>query len=228
MAGLLLLAQFLGRTYDLSRALLFAGAVMVFLNPYLLLYDLGFQFSFMATLGLILVAPRFETFVSDGLSKFSIKEFLVATLATQVAVLPLLLYYIGEVSLVAVAVNVLVLPVVAPAMLATFVAGALGMVSPTLALPFAFLAHLVLSYIIGIALFFASLPFASFVVPPFPVWGVFALYGLIGFLVWKLHVVAHKVTRNALDDWTIEEEIEKTGGTQSISPAPTNTPIFFR
>ncbi len=226
MAGLLLLAQFLGRTYDLPRALLFAGAVMVFLNPYLLLYDLGFQFSFMATLGLILVAPRFETFISDGLSSLSIKEFLVATLATQVAVLPLLLYYIGEVSLIAVVVNVLVLPIVALAMLSTFVAGVLGIVSTTLALPFAFVAHLVLSYIIGVALFFSSLPFASFVVPPFPAWGVFALYGVIGFLVWKLAIVARSVEGNPLDGWTIEEEIEKADETLNVSPASTS--VFFR
>ena len=227
MAGLLLIAQFLGRNYDLVRALLFAGAVMVLINPYILLYDLGFQFSFMATLGLILVAPKFETFVSDGFSKLSVKEFLVATIATQIAVLPLLLYHIGEVSVVAVIVNVLVLPVVPLAMLATFLAGTIGLVSTTLALPFAFSAHVVLTYIIQIALFFSALPFASFVTPPFPVYGVGVLYVLIGLLLWKLQP-RQALTIDPLDDWTIEEEQEKTGGSRSEPPAPTDTPIFFR
>ena len=228
MAGLLLIAQFLGRTYDLARALLFAGAVMVFINPYILLYDLGFQFSFMATLGLILIAPKFETFISDGFSKLSVKEFLVATLATQVAVLPLLLYHIGEVSLVAVVVNVLVLPIVPLAMLATFLSGVIGIVSTTLALPLAFFAHLILSYIIHVALFFSTLPFASVVVPPFPVYGMFILYALIGLLVWKLQPRSKRIFVDPMDGWTIEEEIEKAGAARSVSPAPADTPLFFR
>jgi competence protein ComEC len=228
MAGLIIIAQFLGRTYDLTRGLLFAGAFMVLINPYVLLYDLGFQFSFMATLGLILIAPKFETFISDGFSKFSIKDFIVATLATQVAVLPLLLYHIGEVSLVAVAVNVLVMPIVPLAMLSTFLAGAVGVVSTTLALPFAFVAHVVLSYIIQVALFFSSVPLASVVVPPFPAYGVFALYVLIGLLVWKLQPKRVVIQRDTLDGWTIEEEVEKVGETQSVSPTSPSTPVFFR
>ena len=228
MAGMILIAQLLGRTYDLVRALLFAGAVMVFINPYILLYDLGFQFSFMATLGLILIAPKFETFISDGFSTLSIKEFFVATIATQVAVLPLLLYHIGEVSLVAVIVNVLVMPIVPLAMLATFMAGVISLISTTLALPFAFLAHVVLSYIIQVALFFSSLPFASFVVPPFPVYGIFALYAVLGLSVWKLRPKNQTNWVDPLDGWTIEEETEKVGEAQRTSPTSNETPIFFR
>ena len=51
MAGLVLLAGTLSRTYDVMRALFFAGFIMLMINPYLLLYDIGFQLSFMATLG---------------------------------------------------------------------------------------------------------------------------------------------------------------------------------
>ncbi len=228
MAGMILIAQLLGRTYDLVRALLFAGAVMVFINPYILLYDLGFQFSFMATLGLILIAPKFETFISDGFSTLSIKEFFVATIATQVAVLPLLLYHIGEVSLVAVIVNVLVMPIVPLAMLATFMAGVISLISTTLALPFAFLAHVVLSYIIQVALFFASLPFASFVIPSFPVYGMFALYLVLGIFVWRLRPKSQAISVNPLDRWVIEEEKERTGDSLREPPANTDTPIFFR
>ncbi len=228
MAGILLTGQLLGRSHNLLRSLLFAGAVMVFINPYILLYDLGFQFSFMATLGLILIAPKFETFISDGFSKLSIKEFIVATIATQVAVLPLLLYHIGEVSVVAVVVNVLVLPVVPAAMLATFMAGVVSLISTTLALPFAFLAHVVLSYIIQVALFFSALPFASFIVPAFPVYGVFILYGLLGFLAWKLQPKIKTLGVDPLVGWTIEEEKEMTSSARSKPPVPGDTPVYFR
>ena len=98
MASLLLFAQGFGRQYDVMRALFFAGAAMVFLNPYLLLYDIGFQLSFMATFGLLLVTPHFESTVVTGFQKLRLADFFFATVVTQIAVLPLLLYHIGEVS----------------------------------------------------------------------------------------------------------------------------------
>jgi competence protein ComEC len=226
MAGLLLIAQALGRTYDVMRALLFAGSIMVFLNPYLLLYDIGFQLSFMATLGLVLIVPRFEAMLASKTAAVTVREYLLATIATQIAVLPLLLYYIGEVSLVAVAVNLLVLPVVSLAMLTTFIAGSIAIVSPSIAAPFAFVAHYALSYIIVVAQWFAALPFAAITVPAFHPVYVFVLYG---FLIAGYLLLVRRKREVQLDDaWVIEDEEEvkeKVGGSRSEPPT---TPIFFR
>ena len=229
MASLLLIAATFGRTYDISRALLLAGAVMVFINPYILVYDIGFQFSFMATVGLILIAPRFETLFLNATPLLSVKEYVIATIATQIAVLPLLLYYIGEVSLIAVVVNVLVLPMVPLAMLTTFLAGMVGMFSSTLAIPFGFVAHLFLTYILEVAILFAALPFASVVVGAFPLIGVFVLYGIIGFAVlYFKNKNQSKIVQNDLNDWTVEAETESVGAEQSSTPTDSTTPIFFR
>jgi len=206
MASLLLFAQGFGQQYNVMRALFFAGAVMLLLNPYLLLYDIGFQLSFMATLGLLLIAPHFETNLVLGGRKLAITDFFYATLATQIAVLPLLLFHIGEVSLVAVIVNVLVLPVVPVAMLLTFITGLLGFVSVTLASMVSFLAYLSLSYILVVAHFFARLPFATITIPEFSVLALFILYVLIGV---GLLYVTHRKSEEVFFDWTIEEESEK-------------------
>jgi len=167
MASLLLFAQGFGRQYDVMRALLFAGAVMLLLNPYLLIYDIGFQLSFMATLGLLLITPHFESTVVTGLRKLRATDFFFATLATQIAVLPLLLYHIGEVSIVAIVVNVLVLPVVPIAMLLTFITGMVAFISLQLALVVGFFAHASLLYILLVAQWFALLPFAAVLSPNF-------------------------------------------------------------
>lgn len=226
MAGILLFAEWLGRQYSLSRALLFAGVVMVFINPYLLVYDIGFQLSFMATLGLILVAPTFETFLTDGFSKLKIKDFLVSTLATQVAVLPLLIYHIGEVSLVAVIVNLLVLPVVPAAMLATFLTGIIAFVSVPFASLIGLCAYVTLRYIIEVAVFFAGVPAASLRLPEVASWTVAVMYsGLAAGLYYlKLRIKNTSIVA----DWVIEEEKEKAGEERSPSPAHHNPPIFFR
>ncbi len=229
MASLLLIAQAYGRTYDILRALLFAGTVMILINPFLLLYDIGFQFSFMATLGLVLIAPKFEGLLIEGFYKIGLKEFLFATIATQIAVLPLLLYYIGEVSLIAVVVNVLVLPLVAPAMLATFLAGVVALFSTQLAIPFAFAAHLALSYITTIATYFATVPFASVGIATFTLPWVFVLYALIAVvLYWLSKKSKRDASKSETSDWTVEEEKEPVGRAQGALPTGLDIPIIFR
>ncbi|MCB9810775.1 ComEC/Rec2 family competence protein, partial [Candidatus Nomurabacteria bacterium] len=129
MASLLLIAQATGRIYLVLRALLVAGFIMLLFNPLLLVYDVGFQLSFMATLGLILLTPQLERLFTKIPNLAGARMFLTATIATQIAVLPLLLYQIGQFSVVSVLVNLLVLPMVPVAMLLTFITGMLGFVS---------------------------------------------------------------------------------------------------
>jgi competence protein ComEC len=205
MAGLFLVAQSLGRTYAILRSLIVAGVLMVFINPYLLLYDIGFQLSFMATLGLVAALPwltneaHFEIMASA-------KGYVVATIATQIAVLPLLVYHIGEISLVAVAVNVLVLPVVPFAMLGSFVAGTLWYVLPTIALATGYLTQILLSYIIVVASFFANLPFATVQVGAVMVWWVPVLYGGL-FLLYRWVIIRRESSDYEFSDWEIVEEV---------------------
>lgn len=229
MASLFLIAHAYGRTYDVLRALLFAGAVMICINPFLLLYDIGFQFSFMATLGLVLIAPKFESLLIEGFYKIGLKQFLFATIATQIAVLPLLLYYIGEVSLIAVVVNVLVLPVVAPAMLATFLAGVVALFSTQVAVPFAFAAHVVLTYIITLATYFAAIPFATIGITTFTLPWVFIMYAVIALV---LVLLTKKSNNDGLDsetsDWIVEEEKEPEGRVQGTLPSGSDIQIMFR
>jgi competence protein ComEC len=217
MASLVLLAQFLGRNYQVLRALLFAGVVMLLINPYLLVYDVGFQLSFMATLGLVLILPHFEKVVATG-GVVGVKEFLLSTLATQIAVLPLLMYHIGEVSLIALLVNLLVLPVVPLAMLLTFLAGVAGLLFAPLALFCGYLATLSLQYILWIAAVFAALPFATVSVPAFSALGMLGLYGVM-FVVWCwLEQRALPPADVTMSDWIIEDEMV----------AKEHTPVFFQ
>ncbi len=168
MVSILLLTEVAGRRYMMLRALILAGVLMVLVNPFLLVYDIGFQLSFLATLGLILIAPHFE-YIFKRVSNFlNLRTFFIATVATQIAVLPLLLYQIGEFSLVSVLVNLLVLPMVPVAMLLTFITGLVSIVFPALVAIVAFPTYWSLRYIIDIAVWFADLPLASFIVPPFP------------------------------------------------------------
>ena len=206
MASLVLFAQAFGKQYDVLKALIFAGLIMVIINPYLLLYDIGFQLSFMATLGLILLVPKFETNFIKNENLFQARDFILATVSTQIAVLPLLLFHIGEISLISVLVNLLVLPMVPVSMLLTFLAGVIGFFSITLGTLVGLLASFSLEYILYLANTFGSLPFAAVGVPEFSASAVIIMYFTMGFGYWYISR-PKGIEASLLQGWTIEEEV---------------------
>ncbi len=219
MASLVIIARTLGRQYAVMRALVFAGTVMIFINPYLLLFDPGFQLSFLATLGLVVLAPAIEARLVRVPTKFHMREVLTTTLATQIFVLPFIVYLMGSFSVVSIVVNLLVLPAVPYAMLLSFIAGTLGVFSNMLGIIAGFPAYLLLAYIIKVAEAFAELPFASFIFPQIPFWTVIIAYSVIAFLAIHFRevpegtLVQEEVDEDTHEDdeyadWTIEEEVE--------------------
>lgn len=185
MAGVGLFSRATSRTYDALRALVFVLVLMLLMNPLLLIYDPGFQFSFMATLGLIIGAPLVEQYLG-WVKSIVLREVLATTIAAQVFVLPLLLYETGNLSLVALPANVLVLPVIPLTMLLSFIAGIVGIVLPALAVYAGLPAYLLLAYSIGVATVSAGLPLAAFTIPSFPFLLVLVLYALLALLSYRL------------------------------------------
>lgn len=184
MASIALFGRATGKTYSAFRALIFAGVLMLIWNPTLLLYDPGFQLSFIATVGLIFGAPLFERQLSFIRVRM-LRELVSATLSAQTAVLPLLLYQNGLFSFVALPANVLVLPLVPLAMLASFLALLVGMVVPSLAPLFGLPAYALLSLIFFVAEFLSSLPLASFTIPAFPLLLVFCAYAFLAYVTYR-------------------------------------------
>ncbi len=184
MASIALYGRASGRKYDAFRALLLAALLMILWNPLTLAYDPGFQLSFVATLGLIFGAPIVERWLAWVKIKF-IKEVAATTIAAQIAVLPLLLYQNGLFSTVALPANIIVLPLVPFAMLASALAGVAGVMVPALAPILAFPAYILLSYIVGVVEMAASIPLAAITVPAFPFWLVILAYTLLIFFVAK-------------------------------------------
>lgn len=183
MAILVIVARATGRIYGITRALLLAGFLMILHNPKILVFDTSFQLSFLSTLGLIYLAPAIEKGLSFITEKFQLRQIAAATIATQIFVLPLLLFQMGTLSLVALPVNLLILPFIPWTMLFGFLAGAVGFVSQIITLPFAFISYILLTFQLKIVALFAALPFASISIPYFSAWALFACYAI--FVLWK-------------------------------------------
>ena len=154
-------AKLIGRNYSAPRALLAAGFLMLFQNPKILVFDPSFQLSFLATLGLIYFMPVIERKLYWITTRFKIRETLSQTLSTQITVLPLLIYMSGDVSIVSIPANLLILLFVPVTMLVGFLAVLLSFLTTLLAWPLAYLSYLLLSWILFVSHLFGSLPFAT-------------------------------------------------------------------
>ena len=168
MGILVLLAQQVGRLYQIQNALVLAGVIMIYLNPRVLVWDLGFQLSFAATLGLVYLSPILQNWIigeeerEKGNKKIlGIKEILIMTLSAQIAVLPLLVINFGQLSLIAPLANILVLPVIPLTMLAGFLAALAGLIFLPLGQILGWVAWLFLSYEIKIIELLAKIPLAA-------------------------------------------------------------------
>lgn len=174
------------RIYRADRALGVVAVLMVVWNPYLLAFDPGFQLSFLATAGLIFFSPLAERWFQGIPVGLSVREILISTVSAQIAVLPLLLYESGQLSLVSLPANLLALIAVPYAMLASLIAAVGGLIAgpivPIIALP----AYILLSYIINVAHYLSSIPFAAASVPAFSAWLLVPVYtALFGYAIFQ-------------------------------------------
>jgi len=171
-----IVAKMFGRNYSASRALLVTGFVMLLENPKILVFDPSFQLSFLATLALIYVVPIIDRYLKVVPEKWGLRMIVATTLATQLTVLPLLVYSMGDFSLVSLPANILVLLVIPLTMLVGFIATLIAYVSSILALPFSYITHLLLVWILGVSSTLGNLSFASVPVPPISIWLVVLIY----------------------------------------------------
>ncbi|MEK9184991.1 MAG: ComEC/Rec2 family competence protein, partial [Patescibacteria group bacterium] len=183
MALFVIWAKTARRNYDVTRALCLAGFIMVLHNPKIVVFDSSFQLSFMATLGLIYVAPIIEPKLVWITERYKIREIMTTTLATQIFVLPMLLYKMGELSLVGIPVNLLILGFIPITMLLGFITCLISFVTISIAWITGGITYLFLWYQIGVVEFFSSLPFASIKISYFPLWLVVLVY-VIYFIIY--------------------------------------------
>ncbi len=156
MAAVVFLATLLGRRSSPLPALAFAGAAMLLLDPLLLRYDVGFDLSFLATLGIVLFAPLSRAILAPVWHGQFLLETALLTVSAELLILPVLFSTFGTFSPVAILSNMLLLPLTPPAMFFSFLAGIFGMVSPVLGEVFAFPAYVLLHVFIEGAKWFSE------------------------------------------------------------------------
>lgn len=165
MGGLFVLSSVSGRKADLILVLLLSGALMVLFNPYIFIYDISFQLSFMATFGLIVLMPFFERFTAKLPVLFG--EALMVTLAAQIFTTPITLYNFGRFSVISPLTNIIFLPLIPPIMLFSFFAIVCAAICLPFTVVFTAATCLLVEMLVRGVQIFSALPFASINVAAF-------------------------------------------------------------
>ena len=173
MAGVVLLARESGRSGRAAAALGMAAFVLLLAEPSLV-HDAGFQLSTLATAGLVAWATpltdRLDRLTRGHLPRW-LAESLGVSLAAQAATLPIVLASFGRLAVISPVVNLLVVPLVTPAMAAGLIAliagalvsaGAPSILGAVIAAP----GWVSLRIMIGIVEGAAAVPFGSVAFDP--------------------------------------------------------------
>jgi len=163
MALLLLTAQYFGRFSSASRAVVFAATLMLIQNPLLLVSDVGFQLSFLATMGIIHLQPILSEKFKKITNAWGLKNNLTATLSAQIFALPILIYNFGQISIISPITNILILPLIPFLTILGFLFSFIGIFWQQLAQILSWPAWLGLTYILKIVDFSSKISWASLV-----------------------------------------------------------------
>ncbi|HEY5731439.1 MAG TPA: ComEC/Rec2 family competence protein [Anaerolineales bacterium] len=189
MGTLALFAKQLGRRQFALNTLLVVALLMCSWNP-LYLWDVGFQLSFFATLGLILYATPFSEFANRIIArlfptstaeKFTklFSEFVLLTLAAQLTTIPIMAYHFQRISLISFIAN----PFILPAQPAVMILGGLAVLLSLVWFPLgqiaAWVAWPFVVYTIRIVEIFDRVPHGTIFLGDFSVWFVILFYAAL-------------------------------------------------
>ncbi len=187
MGIIVLLATQLGRLSRIGNILVFTAAIMLLFNPFVLIWDAGFQLSFLSTIGLIYLSPILIGYFNLEDKNIFIKNLIenfITTISAIIITLPLILFQFGRLSVIAPLANLLIVWIVPYLMLFGFAALILSVFIYPFGQLVAWVANLGLKYVIIMSHSLASWSLAS-VSFSINIWQTVVLYGLIIFYIYK-------------------------------------------
>jgi competence protein ComEC len=160
VSTLSLLAWYYGRQIKPLVLIMVSGFLSVYSNPLYLWGNVSWYLSFLSFFGVLMLAPLVSCRLCGECEPKLLLALTIETICATIFVVPYSLYIFGQVSLVSLVANLLVVPLVPAAMLLTLAAGIAGMVVPGLCGWLAWPTILLLTYMLDVTGLLSRLPFA--------------------------------------------------------------------
>jgi len=180
MGSLVYLGQLMGKRGDSLRLLVAAVMLMVLYKP-VIVFDVGFQLSVMATLGLLVVEPKFKALRNIRWIGKDVAE----TTAAQMAVWPILVITFGNLSLFSIVVNSLILWLVPIIMTLGAMMAVGGLIWLPLGRVISWLVYGPLWLMIGVIEWFGSRSWMRVEIGQISWWWGLVYYGLLIVWLWR-------------------------------------------
>lgn len=157
-------------------SLLLAATLLLLFNP-LWIWDLGFQLSFLATLGLIVTVPPLTQRLNWLPS--AIASLIAVPLAATIWTLPVQLYTFGVVPTYSILLNIISTPLISIISIGGIISAIPALILPEAGGVFAAILHYPTDWLIKLVEFFSNLPGNSVAVGTISIWQMLAIYALI-------------------------------------------------
>jgi competence protein ComEC len=138
--------------------LLLTSVIMALYQPKILAYDVGFQLSLSAVIGVIWLVPLLPKFLQKLPEQFGVREAILLTIAAQITTLPISVFHFHTFSLIAPLANLFILPLIPFAMLFGFIA---LFPLPFIGFIFQVITYFLLKTILFITHILAGIPYAQ-------------------------------------------------------------------
>lgn len=169
MSILTLITWYFGRKMAPWRIILITAALTLLINLDFIV-NLGWLLSFASFIGIMILGPKVTEFFYGEKKPGFIAETILTTISATLMTLPITLYYFGQISLINVIANLLILPTLSYAMGLVFLTGIFGF--------FGFFATKLLDYHIFVVELFGGLSQFLVRIEKYQAW-VFLIYILI-------------------------------------------------
>jgi len=179
MGLIVLFSQNIGRPIQKHLILIYTAVIILLINPLLLFYDLGFQLSFLATIGLIYLSPLFQKLFKFLPEKMEIKSTFVSSFSAIIMTLPLTIYQFKTISLLAPLANLFVLPLIPILMFFGFITILISYLSFALAKYLGFIQYILSKVLFEIVNNISSVKFSSVAINNFNILSMILSYILI-------------------------------------------------
>lgn len=147
MGILVILSKNIGRYISNYLVILYSVIIMTFINPLSIFYDIGFQLSFLATIGLIYLSPIIIKYLKFIPETFALREIVSTSVSAIIMTLPISLYNFHRIPIFSLLSNIAILPFIMFDMTLYVIAIVISLISTTLAQYFGFASYILTKFL---------------------------------------------------------------------------------
>lgn len=178
MAGLAIGAKLLYRKSDTINNIALSAMVILILNPFSIL-DIGFQLSYLGTLGIVMFDKDIEKILSKIKLKGKTIQLLIVTFSAQILIMPIMAYRFNTISLTFFISNLFASPILGVIIILGFITIFASLISFKLAKMLSIILDIFLKLLILIAKFVSNIPVSSLIIKTPYVFNIALIYILI-------------------------------------------------